>query len=77
MALTSAEQSILDSLIAKAEAPVEAEAEVGLDDILKDVVRTIGREHYVADIEKFFESHEIPAKSAPVSEAPSVNPPTV
>lgn len=73
MALSPAEKAILDDLLAKAEDTAVPVVEVTLEDILKDVVRTVGREHYVADIEKFFASHEIPAKavSEPAPVAPS------
>lgn len=69
MALTPQEQSILDDLLARAEETAVPEVEVGLKEILTDVVKTVGREKYVEDIEKFFDKYEIPLKSE--SSAPS------
>ena len=65
MALTPQEQSILDDLLARAEEVAVREVEVGLKEILTDVVKTVGREKYVADIEKFFDKYEIPLKVTP------------
>lgn len=65
MALTPQEQNILDNLLAKAVEVAAAPVEVGLQEILTDVVRVVGREKYVEDIEKFFDKYEIPLKVTP------------
>lgn len=65
MALTPQEQNILDNLLAKAAEVAAAPVEVGLQEILTDVVRLVGREKYVEDIEKFFDKYEIPLKVTP------------
>lgn len=79
MPLTSQEQSILDELLAKSEEVAAPEAGKGLDVILKEIAQTVGRTGLFADIDAFFEKHEVPVKAVEADAAPAAAPvfPTV